>query len=1331
MASPTPSWTPDQLRGIRTTGRSLLVSAAAGSGKTAVLAARCAHLVCDADPACDVNELLVVTFTEAAAAEMKARIERALRARLAHVKDENSRLERQLAMVERAQVSTLHGFCSKLIRQNFHLLGLDPTFQMLDGDEQQLLRAEVARDVFAHRYETDDGGAFAALVDAYAGGDDERLIPHVLRTYEMLCSLVDPKAWGDRALARLTEAADPLNTFESTELGNELAGLIRARLDTLCRRCDDAARVIGGYEGLGKFGDYVRQLGLIANDWKDLLGARGLDGLAAVVLGFKLEFRKPTIKGDVPGKDLASALIKSIQDALKGGEIHALASFSVAEWRAGLRSVLPSAAELLALVTEFGDRYRAAKDRARRLDFNDLERYALRILRDASCTGAELRPSAVARAAHKQFSHVLVDEYQDINEVQDAILHLVSRECLAVGWAPPTIRADDVPDAQSAIPTLNLFTVGDVKQSIYRFRLAEPTRFLNRDQRFRAPDRGLVTSVAERPPQDIAPGEVIDLQQNFRSRGPLLECVNHVFRRLMTRAAAEIEYDGSHELRPGAGYPQDLPDTFPGAPIELHLLPDDLSADDDHAGESDPASTDEDELGRAEREAAFVAVRIRELLGIDAVGNQVGPRMQVMEKGPDGAFVPRPMRFGDVVVLLRSMRVKSDQYASILRSAGIPAYRDGGAGYFDSMEVRDVRSLLTLLDNQHQDIPFAAVLRSPLAGLPDPEDCLARIRLAYPARGSQRAARDSEPVPFHIAVTRYALEKDDELAARLRDFLDQLARWRQVARHRPLAELIWEIYDQTGYLALVEGLAAGQQRVANLLELHRRAAQFGSFARQGLYRFLRFLDQLESETDAGQPSVLSEAADVVRIMSVHHSKGLEFPVVFLPEMGKRFNLQDARGPILLDRNAGLALSAVDHAKRIRYPSLATVLVRESIRRQSLAEELRILYVAMTRAKEHLILSGTCATSKLEAWQTAWTGHPGPMPAADVQAAGTTLDWLGPVAAMTAADNALAVTPHTADEVARWTGPELRRPTLTAEQEHLARLEPLSPAPPMTAEADAIVHRLTARYAHAELTKIEAARGVTAWLKQGRDLPAGYDARTIPTTPHAEPDGDAPDASPPPSGATATRPTAFEADDAPSRGRAAAAPNALLPLATPRCRAESSVTSAADIGTATHLALQYLDLARGSHELDLQLIDFANRRLLTPAQVAAVDRAAIEWFFDTPLGRRLAKHAADVRRELSFTFAVDPSEVGATAAATTSPDDRVMIRGRVDALLPTAAGLTVIDYKTDRLTAGTLAARVDFYRPQVDLYRRALAHITKRPVTEVALVFLNARAIEYV
>src|SRR5205085_3544413 len=273
----------------------------------------------------------------------------------------------------------------------------------------------------------------------------------------------------------------------------------------------------------------------------------------------------------------------------------------------------------------------------------------------------------------------------------------------------------------------------------------------------------------------------------------------------------------------------------------------------------------------------------------------------------------------------------------------------------------------------------------------------------------------------HEAVVRYAAERDDDLAAALRDFLKgKLHRWRQVARHRPLAELLREIYDDTGYLAFCRGLPNGPQRVANLLALHERAAQFGTFARQGLYRFLKFLDSLEAETDLGQPAVLSEAADVVRIMSVHHSKGLEFPVVFLPELGKKINLQDTQGNILLDKRAGLALSAVDEEKRIRYPSLPTILVQQSLKRQSLAEELRVLYVAMTRAKEHLILSGTCNDTKCEQWATRWQSHTGPLPPDDILNATTMLDWLGPVVALLSHEPFFEVTHHTPEEVATWT-----------------------------------------------------------------------------------------------------------------------------------------------------------------------------------------------------------------------------------------------------------------------------------------------------------------------
>ena len=1229
-------WTPEQRRGIETTGRSLLVSAAAGSGKTAVLAQRCAHLVCEATPPCDIDQLLVVTFTEAAAAEMKGRIESVLRARLIG-KEDDPRLNRQLALIERAQVSTLHGFCARLLRQNFHLLGLDPGFAVLDGDEARLLRIDTAREVFSARYENDAGGDFGRLVRFYVGGEDELLIPHVLRTHDMLCSQVDPRAWLTRARRRIEEGAG--GRLEECKMGKELLKLVGDKIAALRRRCADAIGAIGRVGGLEKYVAYLGEIQALLDEWSDLLRSEGIDGLARAVEGLSLP-HLPRVAEGTEGKALAVSAIDSIRDEMKKGALAQIARFSREQWQVGLRSMAPLAGVLLDLVEEFGERYARAKDEQRRLDFNDLERFALKILRDGSSPGDRLRPSPVARGFHKQFEHVLVDEYQDINEVQDAILHLVSRECVA--------DQDGVRQ--------NLFCVGDVKQSIYRFRLAEPERFLSRYERFKGSGfraRG-------------SGGEVIDLQANFRSRAPLLEILNRIFVRLMTAEATDIEYDRSHHLHPGATFPDGDESCFRGAPVELHLLPEDVPS----------ANEDEEDLDRSEREAQFVARRIREIMGLDGGGR----RMCVIDKVGDER-VARPIQFRDIVVLLRSMKFKADQYAEALRAAGIPVHREGGQGYFQSMEVRDMRALLTLLDNPKQDIPMAAVLRSPLAGLAEAEDCLARIRLAYPY--------NQEGMPFHEAVVRYAAERDDDLAAALRDFMEgKLHRWRQVARHRPLAELLREIYDDTGYLAFCRGLHNGEQRVANLLELHERAAQFGSFSRQGLYRFLKFLDSLEAETDFGQPSVLSEAADVVRIMSVHHSKGLEFPVVFLPELGKRINLQDCQGAILIDKRAGLGMYAIDPEKRIRYPSLASVLVQTSLRRKSLAEELRILYVALTRAKEHLILSGTCSDAKREQWRNLWRGHAGPMPADDILAASTMLDWIGPAVAMIDDDAAFRITEHTPEEVAQWSAADPKRPALSPRQETLARLEPLSPAPPRDDKADRLIAALTFAYPHAAAANLEAARSVTDWTKQGREAPVGY--------------------------ATASEEQTLSFDRT---------------LATPRCLLDTNDLSAADFGTATHLVLQHLDFSRPCADEDLaaQVNELISRRLLTSAQARNVDLGAIEWFAGTDLAKSLAANAAHLRREMDFYLAVPPAEF-CPAATSTDPLDYVMVRGRIDALLITPEVIEIIDYKTDRVAPEKIAERAAFYQPQVALYLRAVQQITGRTVQNVRLVFLFARVV---
>ena len=1278
-----PKWTKEQQAGIETTGVNLLVSAAAGSGKTAVLSERCAYLVCDAKPPCDVDQLLVVTYTEAAAAEMKGRIETALRNRLERNPEDN-RLRSQLAQIDRAQVSTLHGFCSRLLRQHFHLLELDPNFTVLDGDEATLLRLEVARDLFADRYESDDNGIFQKLIDVYGDGADEELQNQVIRTHELLCSVIDPEAWIAQARARIDDGAN--KPLHDCALGKELAAIIRRRLSALADRCTASIAAISRLDGLGKFVDYLQTFSTAFDHCIQSFGDCNFDALATAIYAFN-PAKLPSIKSGTPGKEAAVAAIDSVRIELgEKGSLYPLIRFSSREWSDGLKTVQPFANVFLDLVEQFRDRYAAAKERARGIDFSDLERLTLQVLRKDD--NGRWIPSPVARACQRHFAHVLVDEYQDVNGVQEAILSLVSRDPQSWHGLPARVGGREVnqrlnPDAilSDESPTRagsscheqglrqsrtdpNLFCVGDVKQSIYGFRLAEPVRFLERYHRFKSNPRA---------------GAVIDLQANFRSRAPLLGALNGLFERLMTREAADLTYDDSQKLRPGATYPPAGDQaSFTGAPIELHLLPREVAP----TGEDEEPTAD---LDRSEREASFIASRIHSLMGHDG-----SPRMQVADRGPEGEPILRPIDYRDIVLLLRSMKYKSDQFADILRRHGIPVHRDSNTGYFNSTEVRDMLALLHLLDNGQQDIPLAAVLRSPLAGLAAPEDSLARVRLVYRST--------PEPIPFHEAVARYATEQHDELAARLKDFLDQLARWRTASRLRPLADLIWRVYDDTGYLSFCSGLENGDQRCANLLYLHDRAKQFGSFSRQGLYRFLRFLEELETESDLGQPSVLGAGEDVVRIMSVHRSKGLEFPVVFLPDLGKKINLRDITGRVLVDRVRYLGLPAVDEAKQVRYPSLASVLVSDRLRQQTMAEELRVLYVAATRAKEHLILVGTCDGKSPQRWQTLYGSHSGPLPAEAVLAAGNMLEWIGPVAAALngAGANAFAITGHSAEELNDWNVAASAHGELTPEQARYAALKPLDPPPPKNALADAVIQRLAYSYPHAPFSRLRAALPVTEWAKNEKDGPVGSALADETSTRN-----------------DAVRPPAT------STGR-------LLPL--PRVIAGETELGVTDKGAATHLVLEHLDFSRpcGPHDLRAQIEWMQHRKLITAAQADVVDHAAIEWFANSEIGQ-LLRHSApeNIIREIPFNLSLPPESFPNTPASTDGLD-QTMLRGRIDLLVRKDHSFIVIDYKTDNVTGEHIETRKQSYQSQVQLYRHAIEKLTGVNVRDVYLIFLTPR-----
>jgi ATP-dependent helicase/nuclease subunit A len=1195
-------WTEEQRLGIRTVGHSLLVSAAAGSGKTAVLAERCAHLVCAAESPCEVDELLVVTFTRAAAAEMRSRIESAIRGRLDQSGEgENGRLARQVALLDRAAIGTLHSFCTMILREHFHLIGLDPAFTLIEEDQAKLLRLETARELFADRYDGEHAAAFCAFVDQYADGNDELLLKRVISTHDLLCSVVDPGAWRKKAVDRIVEASQ--GRLAKSELGRALVADIRDRLRDLQGRCVAATEAFDEEPGLAPYAEHVNELQATVQWWSDCFGDGAFDRLADEVRAFEAP-RLPSISGATPGKEAAQATINGIKEQMKPrGGLGSLCQFSETEWKDGLERTIAPTETFLSLVGEFTARFDAAKRASRALDYSDLERLALAGLSDGD------RPSAVARLYHGRFKHVLVDEYQDINEVQDRILALVSRESVLAR------------DARGG----NLFCVGDVKQSIYRFRLAQPRQFMDRAERF---GRGEVRNG----------GQVIDLRTNFRSRAPLLDCLNGLFERLMTGDVMEIEYDETHRLRAPESSPYHAT-PCDGPLVQLHLLPSPPAPPTAAAAvETDDAI----EADRTEREAAFVA---------DQIGKLIAAGTPVLDKKAEPPQ-SRPARFGDIAILLRSMQFKADQFAEALRVAGIPVHSDSSTGFFDSMEVRDMLALLAVLDNQQQDIPLAAVLRSPLLALSHAEDLLASARLAHP----------DPAVPFHAAVVRYAEE-----SAELREALDKLRAWRELANKRPLGEAIWTIYTESGYLAFCSGLADGQQCVANLLALHERAKQFDSSAeRQGLARFRLFLDTLRDESDLGQPSIAVEGENAVRVMSIHRSKGLEFPIVFVPDLGKRHNFQSCGGTILVDRNAYVGLAVVDEEKRVRYPSLAHAMAKERIRRQTLAEELRVLYVAATRACERLFLVGTIKDGAADEWQAEYGGHVGPLPPGLLLGGQTPLDWLGPAAAAISVETPrlISINVHREEDLAAQKRPSGSQ--RTALQERLFDLRPLDPPPAMNDRARRVLDRMDRAYPFSTFAHLPAARSVSSLAAEGH------------------------------------RPMTIR-------------------LAAPKSVSAKESLSATEIGHATHIVMEHIDFARAANEDEVrrQVKHMVERRFLSEAAAASVDAEGVAWFMCSELGELMRTHATKVRRELALAFAQPQVEAPA------DPLDRTMVRGRIDVLIPLGDRCVIIDFKTDRIAAEGIDAQVEHHRAQIAMYCRAIESLLHLPV-EGYLAFLWAR-----
>lgn len=916
MAKETITFTKEQELAIGAGGTHVLVSASAGTGKTAVLVERVIRMVTRPQDPVDLERILVLTFTEKAAEEMKGRIRKALEAKVRESPGDDKVL-RQLSSVERAQISTVHAFCLRMLKRYFYRVDLDPAFGVLDAGEAELLRGEALEELFEDAYKS-GGQLFRDLVDRYGGYRvDEGLGEICLGVHDFATT---QPSFSDY-LADLRRELSLLRETPSLWALPQTRGLLQQAsrtLDSCITLCEHALVLCRDPVGPAPYIPALQDdLKLCLRLREVLSSLPHLEGGQEQVLQEVLGFEFPRLSSVRQGAcdDALKKKVQSIRKAVKD-RVTKIRGYAFArppeDVLTELRETSLYMDALLDLVHRLDERYTQKKKERGALDFSDLERYFLEVL--------EGDGGLIAQEIRKEFDHVLMDEYQDTNPAQERIVSLCSR---------------DAPG--------NRFMVGDIKQSIYRFRLAQPGIFLSK----------LTSYTPLRPGASFSgdgEGVRVDLSGNFRSHSQVIHGVNFLFQSIMRKEEAEIDYDEGHLLKPSANYPDGR-----GFGPELHLIERD-------GDPSDPV----DEYEALEREALVVASRIKEMVN-------PGDPLLIWDRG---GRIFRPCTYKDVSILLRATKQRADVVLEILRQCGIPAYADASTGYFQAREVEVALSLLSVIDNPRQDIPLASVLRSPVVGL-SPKD-LATIRA------------NSRGTDFYDATVAFEAGGGGPVAVSLRSFFTRLERWRTLARRLPLEVVLWEILRDTGYYDYVGGLLGGTQRQANLRALCEKARQFDGFGYRGLFRFLRFVEKLQESTgDLGSARGLGESEDVVRISSVHKAKGLEFPVVFVIDLGKRFNLASSRGDVLFHQDLGIGAVYYDLSRKVKYPSLAHQAISEKIKEESIAEEMRVLYVALTRAEQKLVLVGSVKDTQrhIDEWRE------------DLQLPGgalTYLDWIGPV-----------------------------------------------------------------------------------------------------------------------------------------------------------------------------------------------------------------------------------------------------------------------------------------------------------------------------------------------
>ncbi len=1245
-------FTDDQRRAIDLRNCNILVSAAAGSGKTAVLVERIVRLVTDPESAVDIDRLLVVTFTNAAAAQMRERLERELFA-LSQERPEDLHLQRQLTLLHNAQITTIDSFCLYLIRNHFHEIGLDPDFRVADDGEQKLLAQDVLGELLEEAYARSEP-AFLHCVECFVtGGRDGKLEELILSLYEFAMSYPWPEEWlaAHREDFSFSSPEELQKTDWFALVWKEVRETLLAceqqleETAALCRQPDGPYPYLPALEADRTLVEALRRAaGTAAAD----TDGRVPDAAAFYAAIQALSFVRLPVKKDAAVSSQKRERAKKERERVKqllSGLRDGCFAVPPERWAFDMRKAAPALQTLVDLVLAFMRRLEKKKREKNLLDFSDMEHLALKILLVRNADGV-VCASKTAEEYRAHFAQILIDEYQDSNLVQELLLTSISGEEQG---------------------RFDRFMVGDVKQSIYKFRLARPELFLEKFDRYQKTGGNCVR---------------VDLRQNFRSRSQVTACVNDIFSRIMHRELGGVEYDRDAALYPAAQFPE--PPVEQGGPYAAHspYEPELLLAVSEENGEK-----------ARQQEARMTAARIRELVG----------HLPVRDKSTGKL---RPAAYGDMVILLRTAAGWDETFKQVLEEERIPVHVTSRTGYFAAKEVQNVLHFLRVLNNPLQDVPLFGVLHSPIGGFSDEEIAMLRtgeekrrkkLFVCLEEAAGSGTDPDGGPEGRGQDAVMGLCAYPEELTEKCRNFLELVRRFREYAVYLPIHSLLEKFLEETGYLYQVTAMPGGNRRRVNVEMLLTRAESFEKTSYFGLFHFIRYMEQLEKyEIDYGEAGDLDENADVVRIMSIHKSKGLEFPICFVCGLSKRFNRQDQRQPVIMDMDLGLAIDCVDPTARTRRATLKKKILTAKRGRDDLGEELRVLYVAMTRAEEKLILTAACgeedapeesgeeesAGACFPQENAAETAHAGVADgdfAGEGAAAGTVfaarlreascyLDMLlGPWRASGYAVHCFRQADLVRREIAfAADGNRLR--------ERLLRAETVQE--PELGEYQRLRERLTAPYAHADLADLFVKTTVSELKMAGMQEMAEGSAEL------------------------------FREEVA-------------VPYVPRFVEAREEGIGGALRGSAYHRLLELFPFEeKGAGGWTRERIEEVIRRKretgeLSAQYAAAVNPGKVERFLASGLAERMraALERGRLFREQPFVLGIPASRLKPGLPE----QETVLVQGIIDVFFEEDGALVVADYKTDAVSEPEELVRR--YRVQLAYYAQALERLTGKPVKE--------------